>query len=119
MMKYMGAGLKSDGELLGLSCNGGLFMDLDAGSGPLRSGLKDRMKLKEMEARAELLAGNGEYVIAEEIEHECSKLRVGLEFMQREYEMSQSALRLAKVYDTITSFLILPLTTPFYDTIAS
>ncbi len=74
-------------------------MDLDAGSGPLRSGLKDRMKLKEMEARAELLAGNGEYVKAEEIEHECSKLREGFDsnIMQREYEKSKSALRLAKV----------------------
>ena len=118
-MKYMGAGLKSDEELLSLSCNGALFKDLDAGSGPLRSGLKDRMKLKEMEARAESLAANGEYIKAEEIEHECSKLREGLDDMHCKYEKSKSALRLAKVYDTFTSFLIIPLTTLLYDTIAS
>ncbi len=118
-MKYMGAGLKSDEELPSLSCNGGLFKDLDAGSGPLRSSLKDRMKLKEMEARAESLAAKDEYIKAEEIEHECSKLREGLHYMHREYEKSESALRLAKVYGTFTSFLIIPLTTLLYDTIAS
>ncbi len=118
-MKYMGAGLKSDEELLSLSCNGGLFKDLDAGSGPLRSGLKDRMKLKEMEARAESLAAEGEYIKAEEIEHECSNLREGLDDMHCEYEKSKSALRLAKVFETFTSFLIIPLTNLLYDTIAS
>ena len=50
MKKYMGLGIKSDDELLSLSCNGALFINLDAGSGPLRSGMKDRMMLKEMEA---------------------------------------------------------------------
>jgi hypothetical protein len=43
-MEYMGAGLKSNDELLSLSCNGALFVDLDAGSGPLRSGLKDQVE---------------------------------------------------------------------------
>jgi hypothetical protein len=105
MMKYMGLGMKSDDELLSLSCNGALFIDLDAGSGPLRSGMKDRVKLKEMEARAETLAGNGEYFLrAEEIEQECSKLREGLDSMQREYEKSKTALRLAKVTSNVVYF---------------
>ncbi len=104
-MKYMGLeGIKSDDELLSLSCNEALFIDLDAGSGPLRSGMKDRMKLKEMEARAESLAGNGEYVKAEEIEQECSKLREGLDSMQRKYEKSKTALRLAKVTSNVVYF---------------
>jgi precorrin-3B methylase len=104
MMKYMSLGIKSDDELLSLSCNGALFINLDAGSGPLRSGMKDRMMLKEMEARAESLAGNGEYTNAEEIEQECCKLREEVDSMQREYEKAKTALRLAKVTSNVVYF---------------
>ena len=104
MMKYMSLGIKSDDELLSLSCNGALFMNIDTGSGPLRSGMKDRMMLKEMEARAESLAGNGEYSAAEAIEQKCCKLREGLESMQCEYEKAKTALRLAKVTSNVVYF---------------
>jgi hypothetical protein len=98
MRKFIGlASTKSDDELLSLSLDGPLFKGLDGEFGPLRSGLKDRARLKEREAKAELLARNGDYVEADEIEEDCSKVREGLSLMQAEFEKAQSALRLAKV----------------------
>jgi hypothetical protein len=98
MRKFIGlASPKSDEELLSLSHEGPPFQGLDGAFGPLCSGLKDRSKLKEREAKAELFARNGDYVKADEIEKECSKVRDGLVLMQAEFKKAQSALRLAKV----------------------
>ena len=98
MRKFLGlSSMKSDAELLSLSPEGPLFKGIDSVFRPLRSGLKDRARLKEREAKAELLARNGDYVEADEIEEDCSKVREGLSLMQAEFEKAQSALRLAKV----------------------
>ncbi len=98
MQKFFGSSsMKSDDELLSLTPEGPLFKGLDCVLGPLRSGLKDKARLKEREAKAELLARSGHYVEADEIEEDCSKVREGLSLMQAEFEKAQSALRLAKV----------------------
>ncbi len=98
MRKFFGSSsMKSDDELLSLNPEGPLFKRLDSVLGPLRSGLKDRARLKEREAKAELLARNGHYVEADEIEEDYSKVREGLSLMQAEFDKTQSALRLAKV----------------------
>jgi hypothetical protein len=98
MRKFIGsAAPKSDEELLSLSHEGPVFQGLDAAFGPLRSGVKGKAKLKEREATAELLARNGDYVQADEIEKECSIVRDGLVLMQSEFAKAQNALRLAKV----------------------
>jgi hypothetical protein len=97
MLKFLGVATKSDDELLSLSSRGLLFKDAKDGLGPLRSCVKDQTKLKEREARAEVLARNCQYVEAAEIENSCTKLRTGLAFGQREYENARSALRLAMV----------------------
>jgi hypothetical protein len=98
MRKFIGsASPKSDEELLSLSHEGPIFQGIDAALGALRSGLKGKAKLKEREATAELLARNGDYAQADEIEKECSNVRDGLVLMQSEFAKAQSALRLAKV----------------------
>ena len=86
MLKFLGVATKSDDELLSLSSRGPLFKDAKDGLGPLRSGVKDQTKLKEREARAEVLARNCQYAEAEEIENSCTKLRAGLAFGHSEYE---------------------------------
>ena len=101
MRKFIGlASTKSDDELLSLSLDGPLFKGLDGEFGPLRSGLKDRARLKEREAKAELLARNGHYGEADEVEEECSKVRGGLALIQAEFAKAESALRLAKARKT-------------------
>ena len=68
MLKFLASSsMKSEHELLSLTPGGPLFKGLDSVLGPLRSGLKDKARLKEMEAKAELLARNGHYVEADEI----------------------------------------------------
>jgi hypothetical protein len=81
MRNFIGlASTKSDDELLSLSHDRPLFKGLDGVFGPLRCGLKDRARLKEREAKAELLARNGDYGEADIIEKECSKVCDGLWF---------------------------------------
>ena len=100
MEKFIGVGygVLSDSELLSLSCEGPVFKGLDdVGLGPLRAGVTERAQLKEWEAKAEVLAQNGAYAQAEDIERKCSKVRGGLAAMQAEFEKGTNALRMAKV----------------------
>ena len=100
MKKFIGVGYGalSDSELLSLSYEGPIFKGLDdVGLGPLRAGVKERAQLKEWEAKAEVLAQNGAYAEAEDMESKCSKVRAGLAAMQAEFEKGLNALRLAKV----------------------
>jgi hypothetical protein len=100
MKKFIGVGYGalSDSEMLSLSYEGPIFKGLDdVRLGPLRAGVKERAQLKEREAKAEVLAQNGAYAEAEEIERKCSKVRAGLAAMQAEFEKGMNALRLAKV----------------------